>query len=37
MPSPRGLAGYGVGMVAILCRNHRWFVEASLACTKLGV
>ena len=35
----RGLAGYGVGPgdgVAILCRNHRWFVEASLACAKLG-
>ena len=35
----RGLAGYGVRAgdgVAILCRNHRWFVEASLACTKLG-
>jgi acyl-CoA synthetase (AMP-forming)/AMP-acid ligase II len=35
----RGLAGYGVGEgdgVAILCRNHRWFVEASLACAKLG-
>ncbi len=35
----RGLAGYGVGEgdgVAILCRNHRWFVEASLACVKLG-
>jgi acyl-CoA synthetase (AMP-forming)/AMP-acid ligase II len=35
----RGLAGYGVGpgdSVSILCRNHRWFVEASLACAKLG-
>ncbi|MEA2210599.1 MAG: fatty-acyl-CoA synthase [Solirubrobacteraceae bacterium] len=35
----RGLAGYGVGPgdgVAILCRNHRWFVKASLACAKLG-
>jgi acyl-CoA synthetase (AMP-forming)/AMP-acid ligase II len=35
----RGLAGYGVGPgdgVAILCRNHRWFVEVSLACAKLG-
>ena len=35
----RGLAGYGVGPgdgVAILCRNHRWFIEASLACAKLG-
>jgi acyl-CoA synthetase (AMP-forming)/AMP-acid ligase II len=35
----RGLAGYGVRTgdgVAILCRNHRCFVEASLACAKLG-
>ncbi|MEO6858025.1 MAG: AMP-binding protein [Solirubrobacteraceae bacterium] len=35
----RGLAGYGVSEgdgVAILCRNHRWFVKASLACAKLG-
>ena len=22
--------------VAIMCRNHRWFVEASIACSKLG-
>src|SRR5205085_1162336 len=21
---------------AILCRNHRWFVEATVACSKLG-
>lgn len=35
----RGLAGYGVRAgdgVALLCRNHRWFVEASLAVAKLG-
>jgi fatty-acyl-CoA synthase len=35
----RGLAGYGIGAgdgVAILSRNHRWFVEASVACAKLG-
>ena len=35
----RGLAGHGVGPgdgVSILCRNHRWFIEASLACAKLG-
>jgi acyl-CoA synthetase (AMP-forming)/AMP-acid ligase II len=35
----RGLAGYGVREgdgVAIMCRNHRWFVEASIACSKLG-
>ncbi len=35
----RGLAGYGVRQgdgVAIMCRNHRWFVEASVACSKLG-
>ena len=22
--------------MAIMCRNHRWFVEASIACSKLG-
>jgi fatty-acyl-CoA synthase len=27
--------GLGVG-VAIMCRNHRYFVEATLACSKLG-
>ena len=27
--------GEGDG-VAIMCRNHRWFVEASIACSKLG-
>jgi fatty-acyl-CoA synthase len=35
----RGLAAVGVGEgtgVAILCRNHRGFVEATLACMKLG-
>jgi fatty-acyl-CoA synthase len=35
----RGLAGYGIragDRVAILCRNHRGFVEASIACSKLG-
>jgi acyl-CoA synthetase (AMP-forming)/AMP-acid ligase II len=35
----RGLAGYGVAPgdgVAIMCRNHRWFIEATLACSKLG-
>jgi acyl-CoA synthetase (AMP-forming)/AMP-acid ligase II len=35
----RGLAGAGVkpgDNVAILCRNHRWFVEATVACSKLG-
>jgi fatty-acyl-CoA synthase len=35
----RALAAQGVSggdSVAILCRNHRWFVEASLACAKLG-
>jgi fatty-acyl-CoA synthase len=35
----RGLAGYGIRPgdgVAIMCRNHRGFVEASVACSKLG-
>jgi fatty-acyl-CoA synthase len=34
-----GFASHGVGPaqgVAIMCRNHRGFVEASLACSKLG-
>jgi acyl-CoA synthetase (AMP-forming)/AMP-acid ligase II len=34
-----GLAGTGVGEgdgVAIMCRNHRGFVDATLACMKLG-
>ena len=33
------LRGKGVGPgdgVAIMCRNHRWFVDATLACAKLG-
>jgi fatty-acyl-CoA synthase len=35
----RGLAGLGVGegdSVAIMCRNHRGFVDASVATAKLG-
>ena len=35
----RGLAGAGVGEgdgVAIMCRNHRGFIEATLAVSKLG-
>jgi len=35
----RGLAELGVGVgdgVAIMCRNHRYFVEATMACSKLG-
>jgi fatty-acyl-CoA synthase len=35
----RGLAGEGVGEgdgVAIMCRNHRGFIEATLAVSKLG-
>jgi acyl-CoA synthetase (AMP-forming)/AMP-acid ligase II len=35
----RGLAGYGLlegDRVAIMCRNHRGFVEMSTACSKLG-
>ncbi len=35
----RGLAAHGIGegqAVAIMCRNHRGFVEASVACSKLG-
>jgi acyl-CoA synthetase (AMP-forming)/AMP-acid ligase II len=34
-----GLRESGVGAgdnVAIMCRNHRWFVEAVVACSKLG-
>ena len=32
-----GKAGIGVGDgVAIMCRNHRGFVEATVACSKLG-
>jgi acyl-CoA synthetase (AMP-forming)/AMP-acid ligase II len=36
----RGLAGYGLGegdRVAVMCRNHRGFIETSAACSKLGV
>ncbi len=35
----RGLSKAGVKEgdgVAIMCRNHRWFIEATLACSKLG-
>jgi len=35
----RGLAANGIAEgdgVAVMCRNHRWFVEASIACAKLG-
>ncbi len=35
----RGLAGKGIGEgdgVAIMCRNHRGFIEATVACSKLG-
>ncbi len=35
----RALAGYGIGPgdgVAVMCRNHRGFVEVSVACSKLG-
>ena len=35
-----GLARYGLGpgdSVAIMCRNHRGFVEATVACSKLGL
>jgi acyl-CoA synthetase (AMP-forming)/AMP-acid ligase II len=35
----RGLADQGVregNRVAVMCRNHRWFIEASVACAKLG-
>jgi acyl-CoA synthetase (AMP-forming)/AMP-acid ligase II len=36
----RGLAAEGVregDSVAIMCRNHRGFIEATIACSKLGV
>jgi acyl-CoA synthetase (AMP-forming)/AMP-acid ligase II len=36
----RGFAGHGLregDTVAMMCRNHRWFVEASAACSKLGL
>ncbi|MGH2983353.1 MAG: AMP-binding protein [Solirubrobacterales bacterium] len=35
----RGLRNEGIGLgdgVAIMCRNHRYFVEATMACSKLG-
>ncbi|HXO07181.1 MAG TPA: AMP-binding protein [Solirubrobacteraceae bacterium] len=35
----RGLAGFGVREgdgVAVMCRNHRWFIEGTVACSKLG-
>ncbi len=36
----RGLAGHGLTQgdaVGIMCRNHRGFVETSVACSKLGL
>ncbi len=36
----RGLAGHGLtegDAVGLMCRNHRGFVETSLACSKLGL
>jgi acyl-CoA synthetase (AMP-forming)/AMP-acid ligase II len=36
----RGLAGHGLtegDAVALMCRNHRGFVETSVACSKLGL
>jgi fatty-acyl-CoA synthase len=36
----RGLAGHGLTegrTVAVMCRNHRGFVEVAAACSKLGV
>src|ERR1035437_2562191 len=35
----RGLSDHGVqegDRIALMCRNHRWFIEASVACAKLG-
>src|ERR671910_2715158 len=35
----RALRDEGVGLgegVAIMCRNHRYFIEATMACSKLG-
>jgi acyl-CoA synthetase (AMP-forming)/AMP-acid ligase II len=35
----RALRDEGVGLgdgVAVMCRNHRYFIEASMACAKLG-
>jgi acyl-CoA synthetase (AMP-forming)/AMP-acid ligase II len=34
-PPPATAAGGGDG-VAIMCRNHRYFIEATVACSKLG-
>jgi fatty-acyl-CoA synthase len=36
----RGLAGHGLTegrSIAVMCRNHRGFVELCAACSKLGV
>jgi acyl-CoA synthetase (AMP-forming)/AMP-acid ligase II len=36
----RGLAGHGLNpgdTLAMMCRNHRGFVETSIACAKLGI
>jgi acyl-CoA synthetase (AMP-forming)/AMP-acid ligase II len=36
----RALRDEGIGVgdgVAIMCRNHRYFIEATMACSKLGV
>jgi len=35
----RALANEGIGVgdgVAVMCRNHRYFIEATMACSKLG-
>jgi fatty-acyl-CoA synthase len=35
----RALSDGGIGAgdgIAIMCRDHRWFVEATIACSKLG-
>ena len=35
----RALRDEGIGLgdgVAIMCRNHRYFIEATMACSKLG-
>jgi acyl-CoA synthetase (AMP-forming)/AMP-acid ligase II len=35
----RALSDEGIGLgagVAIMCRNHRYFIEATMACSKLG-
>ncbi len=36
----RGLAGHGLTegrTLAVMCRNHRGFIEVAAACSKLGV